>query len=99
MKNKNTLLMLSFFTIVGIGLLWGPDAFAVQEDTMKDSVNALRKLLQGNVIAAVLTAGVIAGAVISYMKSSFVPFGTSIGIAVGYAFTNTWINAAYTCCI
>ena len=100
MKNKNTLLILSFFIIVvGVGLLWGPDAFAVQEDKMKDSVNNLRTLLQGNIIAAVLTAGVIAGAVISYMKSSFVPFGTSIGIAIGYDFTNTWINAAYTCCI
>lgn len=91
--------VLAFFMVISIGLLWSFDAFAVQEGQMKDSVTNLRSLLQGNVIAAVLTAGVIAGSVISYMKSSFVPFGTSIGIAIGYAFANKWIDTAYTCCI
>lgn len=99
MNNKNTLFMLSFFMMAAAIMFCSPDVFAVQEGQMKDSVNNLRALLGGNVIASVLTAGVIAGAVISYMKSSFVPFGTSIGIAIGYAFANKWIDAAYTCCI
>lgn len=99
MNNKNTFFMLSFFMITAAFMVCSPDAFAVQEGQMKDSVTNLRALLGGNVIASVLTAGVVGGAVISYMKSSFVPFGTSIGIAIGYAFTNKWIDAAYTCCI
>ncbi|OJW46985.1 MAG: hypothetical protein BGO67_09825 [Alphaproteobacteria bacterium 41-28] len=99
MNNKNTLFVLPFFMIAIIFLSNPPDVFAVQEGQMKESVNNLRALLGGNVIAAVLTAGVVAGAIFSYMKSSFVPFGTSIGIAIGYAFANKWIEAAYTCCI
>jgi len=99
MNNKNTLFMLSFFMMAAVFMGCTTDAFAVQAGDMKGSVDDLRALLGGNVIAAVLTAGVIAGAIISYMKSSFTPFGTSIGIAIGYAFANKWIDTAYSCCI
>lgn len=99
MKNQKSLFILSLFMVIAAGTFLAPDAFAVQAGEMKGSVDDLRKLLGGNVIAAVLTAGVIGGAIISYMKSSFVPFGTSIGIAIGYAFANKWIDTAYTFCI
>lgn len=99
MNNKNILFMLSLLSVAAVFIGGTTDAFASQAGAMKGSVDELRALLGGNVIASVLTAGVVGGAIISYMKSSFAPFGTSIGIAIGYAFANKWIDTAYSCCI
>lgn len=75
-----------------------PEVLAVQAGEMNQSVTNLRALLGGNVMAAVLTAGCVAGAVFAYMQNSLKPLGIAIGAAIAYAFANTWINTAYTIC-
>ena len=56
-------------------------------------------MLNGNLVKALVGAGVLAGMIFSYMKQSLLPFGTSLGTAFGYGFARSWVDSNYAALI
>lgn len=69
------------------------------EDKMQKATGTLEKLLTGNLVKALVGAGVLAGMIFSYMKQSLLPFGTSLGTAFGYGFARSWVDSNYAALI
>src|SRR5947209_4062847 len=95
---KNTLLMLSFFTLAAALLLTSTDLLAVGVSTdagLNTSIANLTGILTHNLIPIILTCGCLAGAALAFMKSSPTPFIVALITTVSFGFARSWIGGTY----
>lgn len=100
MKNKITFFTAATFTVGAVFLMTSSDALALNAaHEMGPSVQHLVNLLHGNMMHAIMVAGMAASAAMSFFKGSFIPVGVGIGTGVLYGFAHTWIDASFAICV
>jgi hypothetical protein len=99
---KNKLPILSFFAFAAILMLCGPEALAIGNSPdagLNASVGNLASILNNNLVPVVLICGCLAGAAISFMKSSPTPFVIALITTASFGFAKVWINTTYAICV
>lgn len=80
-------------------LFFSPEAFAVREGEMRESVTYVTSLLDNNIVPLILTAGVAGGAAFGFLKQNFTPLVMAMLTSVGYGFGHKWISTVYSLCV
>lgn len=94
--------ILSFFIFATAFMLCGPDALAIGNSPdagLNASVGNLASILNNNLVPVVLICGCLAGAAISFMKSSPTPFVIALITTASFGFAKVWINTTYAICV
>jgi hypothetical protein len=95
---KSTHLTFAYFAATAFLMLYGTDLFAVSNSADKGlntSVVNLVIILDHNLVPIILLCGCLAGAALSYMKSSPAPFIIALITTVSFGFARSWINGTY----
>lgn len=101
-KNINNSLTLSFFITLGAFLLCNSIALAVGQSPdagLNTSVGNLTSILNNNLVPIILIIGCLAGAAISFMKSSPTPFIIALITTASFGFAKAWIGGTYAVCV
>ena len=99
---KTTPFILTFFAIVAVCVLCGPEVLAISDSVdagLNTSVGNLTGILNKNLVPIVLLCGCLAGVAISFMKSSPTPFIVALITTASFGFAHSWINGTYTVCV
>jgi hypothetical protein len=99
LNNKNIIFLLLLILVTFSFLLSSPECCAVQDGEMKDSANAVKKLVDNNLIPVGLSVGACLSLFHAFMKSSFVPLGVCVASGIGYGFAKTWLSTVYALCM
>ncbi|MBS0272304.1 MAG: hypothetical protein JSR85_06620 [Proteobacteria bacterium] len=98
---KNKLLRLSFALTVAL-IFCNTGAFAIgasPDAGLNASVGNLASILNNNLVPIILICGCLAGAAISFMKSSPTPFVVALITTASFGFARVWINTTYAACV
>lgn len=93
---------LSFLIIIGAFLLCNSLALAVGQSPdagLNTSVGNLTSILNNNLVPIILIIGCLAGAAISFMKSSPTPFIIALITTASFGFAKAWIGGTYAVCV
>lgn len=93
---------LSFLIIMGAFLLHNSVALAVGNSPdagLNTSVGNLTSILNNNLVPIILICGCLAGAAISFMKSSPAPFIIALITTASFGFAKSWIGGTYAVCV
>lgn len=86
----------SFSFLILLGLcLCASEAFAMQNDGMKDGLTTLEAVLTGNFTRLIVICGSIWGAYQAYAKSSPMLLGGSVATGLGINFLMTWAKSTW----
>ena len=99
---KNTNIIFTYFIIAVTFMLLNTAALAVGQSTdagLNTSVGNLTGILTHNLIPIVLICGCLAGAALSFMKSSPAPFIVALITTVSFGFARSWIGGTYAVCV
>jgi hypothetical protein len=95
--NDRILFFTSFLAVAGCFLI-STDLLAVGNSPdagLNTSVGNLVNILNNNLVPIILLCGCLAGAALSYMKSSPAPFIIALITTVSFGFARSWINGTY----
>lgn len=101
-QSFNKLLKLSVFIVAAAFLICGADVLAVGNSPdagLNTSVGNLTSILNNNLVPIILICGCLAGAAISFMKSSPTPFIIALITTASFGFAKAWIGGTYAVCI
>lgn len=101
-KNIDNSLTLSFLIIFGAFLLCNSMVLAVGNSPdagLNTSVGNLTSILNNSLVPIVLICGCLAGAALSFMKSSPTPFIIALITTASFGFAKAWIGGTYAVCV
>ncbi len=99
---QSFLFLWTYFAITAAFMLCGTDVFAVGQSTdsgLNTSVGNLTSILNNSLVPIVLICGCLAGAAISFTKSSPTPFIIALITTASFGFAKAWINGTYAVCV
>ena len=99
LTSNKTAFYLTAFSVGAAFLLASPEACAVKAGEMKTSVDYVTNLLDNNLVPLILTAGVVGGMALAFIKSTYVPLVIALVTGVGYGFANKWLTSVYALCV